>query len=421
MKKILLTYFLFLIAICQSFSQEWSNAGPIPFANRYDDIYFVNPQTGWTVNSEGNIYKTVDGGESWVFVYQNSYYFRSIEFLDAMTGFAGTLNGVLLRTTDGGSTWEHIESLIPTPIQGVCGLSHAGDNVYGVGIWSYPAYFIKSTDRGDSWTYTDMSGYANGLVDCHFIDENIGFVCGINENIGAVILKTIDGGGTWQLVFSSNDGMEYIWKMDFVNEDVAYGAIESFANSTSVVKTLDGGDTWGEYPVTSIALDIQGIGFANELKGWVGPRNSPMWETNDGGLSWGPLSDFPNVNRIFRLDEDHLFASANVIFKYDVTITATEDNVVKYAHEILDVTPNPFSSGMEIKVRIDKSTYAKLDILSIDGKLVSSLADEMMDPGIHNFILSEKTLSSLKSGTYILLFRTNEGFLTKQIVKVAER
>ena len=89
----------------------------------------------------------------------------------------------------------------------------------------------------------------------------------INENIGAVILKTIDGGDTWQVVFNSNDGMEYIWKMDFVNGDVAYGSVESFANSTTIGKTTNGGDSWEELVVSSIALDIQGIGFANELKG----------------------------------------------------------------------------------------------------------------------------------------------------------
>lgn len=399
-------------------SQNWNPAGPIPFANRYDDIYFINPQIGWTVNSEGFIYKTTDGGQTWQWLYQHAYYFRSIEFLDEMTGFAGTLDSVLLKTTDGGITWEHIEALFPQPLLGVCGMSHIGDHVYGVGIWSYPAYFIKSTDRGVTWTYTDMSSFANGLVDCYFINENLGFVSGINENIGGVILKTTDGGDTWQVVCNTNDGMEYIWKMDFVNNNLAYASVESFANATSIVKTTNGGDSWEELVVSAAPLDIQGIGFATPEKGWVGPRTSPMWETNDGGYTWEPLSDFPNVNRIFRLNDQLMFASANVIFKYDNTITAA--GVItkeKHAHEILAVTPNPFREDLEIKIRIDKATYVKLDILNIDGKFITSIADERFDPGIHNFLLSDKTLGNLKSGVYILLFRTNEGFMTKQIVR----
>ncbi|MGB3079288.1 MAG: YCF48-related protein, partial [Saprospiraceae bacterium] len=377
-----------------------------------------NENIGWTVNSEGNIFKTIDGGLTWTWLYQNSYYFRSVEFLDAMTGFAGTLDSVLLRTTDGGATWEHIEGQIPHLIQGVCGLSHMGDNVYGVGIWSYPAYFIKSTDRGDTWTYTDLSAYADGLVDCYFLDENIGFVSGLNENLGGVILKTIDGGTTWQMVYNTNDGYEYIWKLDFVNSDVAYGSVESFAGSTTVVKTIDGGDTWEELVVSSIPLDIQGIGFANELTGWVGPRNNDMWETNDGGLSWIPIGNFSNVNRIFRLQEDLLFASSNYVLKYDNTITGTKnEQEAKYAHDIVAAVPNPFSNQLDITIRIDKETYAKLDILSIDGRYIAPITAQRLTPGTYNFQINIKTASNLKNGIYILLLRTNEGFMTKKVVK----
>ncbi|MBK9980837.1 MAG: T9SS type A sorting domain-containing protein [Saprospiraceae bacterium] len=418
MKKIILLHLLFLSMVAPSFSQSWNLAGPIPFANRYDDIYFINENIGWTVNSEGNIFKTIDGGLTWTWLYQNSYYFRSVEFLDAMTGFAGTLDSVLLRTTDGGATWEHIEGQIPHLIQGVCGLSHMGDNVYGVGIWSYPAYFIKSTDRGDTWTYTDLSAYADGLVDCYFLDENIGFVSGLNENLGGVILKTIDGGTTWQMVYNTNDGYEYIWKLDFVNSDVAYGSVESFAGSTTVVKTIDGGDTWEELVVSSIPLDIQGIGFANELTGWVGPRNNDMWETNDGGLSWIPIGNFSNVNRIFRLQEDLLFASSNYVLKYDNTITGTKnEQEAKYAHDIVAAVPNPFSNQLDITIRIDKETYAKLDILSIDGRYIAPITAERLTPGTYNFQVNKKTASNLKNGIYILLLRTNEGFMTKKVVK----
>ncbi|MGB3081001.1 MAG: hypothetical protein WBB31_18105, partial [Saprospiraceae bacterium] len=83
MKKIILLHLLFLSMVAPSFSQSWNLAGPIPFANRYDDIYFINENIGWTVNSEGNIFKTIDGGLTWTWLYQNSYYFRSVEFLDA--------------------------------------------------------------------------------------------------------------------------------------------------------------------------------------------------------------------------------------------------------------------------------------------------------------------------------------------------
>ena len=33
---------------------------------RHDDLFFTDPDTGWVVNVSGEIYKTTDGGESWV-------------------------------------------------------------------------------------------------------------------------------------------------------------------------------------------------------------------------------------------------------------------------------------------------------------------------------------------------------------------
>ena len=36
-----------------------------PVQTRYDDIWFINPQVGWGVNSGGQIVHTEDGGANW--------------------------------------------------------------------------------------------------------------------------------------------------------------------------------------------------------------------------------------------------------------------------------------------------------------------------------------------------------------------
>ncbi len=410
-------FFLLLFVSSSLFSQGWNIAGDVPPATRYDDICFVTPTLGWTCNGNGGIYKTTDGGYTWLNVFQDTFYFRTIDFVDQNIGFAGTLDSALLRTFDGGDTWERIEDSIPVPIKGVCGLDHIGSNIYGVGIWSYPGYFIKSTDLGNTWTYTDMSAYATGLVDCHFMDENVGFVSGIS-NQGAVILKTIDGGDSWTLVFTSQTSLEYIWKMHFVNNNLAYGSVESFGNETAIVKTEDGGDTWTEIQVAGIGLDIQAIGFMDELHGWIGSRYDGLFETNDGGFTWSPVGGFPNVNRIIKINDELLFGSGSIIYKYDNTVTAEETPVpAYYAHEILGITPNPFSHEVNIGIRIDHKTFTKLDLLTMEGKHVTSIFDGRLEPGIHNFKLTDK-VTTLQNGVYILLLRTNEGFQTKEVVKV---
>lgn len=420
MKIISLLSLIFIFSQPAS-GQDWMPTGYLPGVGRYDDVYFIDPLTGWTINTNGEIFKTTDGGANWDTVYTSNHHFRAIEFIDHMTGIAGSLNGVVLRTDDGGASWVHIEDDIAQSIPGICGLFHIGDIIYGVGIWSHPAYFIKSEDRGVTWTYLDLSEHANGLVDCYFIDENTGFVSGIDESDGGVILKTTDGGLSWQPVYNTHDGVEYVWKMFFVTDSIAYGSIESFSSETSIVKTIDGGDTWTEYPVSPEGLDIQGIGFVDELKGWVGPRYSPLYETTDGGLTWERTTLMRNINRIFRVNNELLYASGSSVYKYDEGVTFSDDPIqAYYPHDIVNTFPNPFSDHLTITIRIDNNTYTRIDFIDLAGQHIASIYAGKLNQGIHQFTIDETILKPLVNRAYTLLLRTNEGFLTKKVIRVED-
>jgi photosystem II stability/assembly factor-like uncharacterized protein len=415
MIKFILIPGLFLFMAYQALSQQWGTVGYVPSAVRYDDIYFVDSLIGWTVNSNGGIYKTINGGRSWEESFMADDYFRSIEFLDEKIGFAGSLSGHLIRTDDGGVTWTEVQDKIPHTIRGICGLSHIGNNVYGVGIWQYPAYFIKSEDQGITWSYTDLSGYAKGLVDCYFLDENIGFVSGVNS--GGVILKTTDGGETWHEVHHTPRSMEYVWKIFFVDDSIAYASIESFGDTTSILKTTDSGNTWLELEVSPLGLDIQGIGFINENRGWVSPRFAPILETNDGGHTWVTLSDMGNINRFFKVNDQTMYASGSTIYKFYNGIAHNMNPDTTHVHDILLVKPNPFSEEVTVQIKIDRDTYVKLDIISENGSVVIPVQDGLLNKGIHLFQLDKKDLAPLKNGLAIVALRTNEGFLAKQMIK----
>lgn len=50
----------------QILATEWAALEAAPRINgKQDDLYFVTPELGWSVNGEGNIYRTDDGGQSW--------------------------------------------------------------------------------------------------------------------------------------------------------------------------------------------------------------------------------------------------------------------------------------------------------------------------------------------------------------------
>ena len=70
----------------------------IPNSGRYDDVFFLGPDTGWAVGgSAGTIYKTTNGGGSWILQYNAPEYLRSIEFANDTLGFAGSLDRIGAR------------------------------------------------------------------------------------------------------------------------------------------------------------------------------------------------------------------------------------------------------------------------------------------------------------------------------------
>jgi hypothetical protein len=78
-------------------------------------IFFVNPRTGWSVGTAGQILKTTDGGSTWSF--QNSDLptprptLFSVFFVDSLVGFASGANGAVIRTVNGGDDWTMLPSV----------------------------------------------------------------------------------------------------------------------------------------------------------------------------------------------------------------------------------------------------------------------------------------------------------------------
>lgn len=421
--KTLLLSFLFsgITLFTINAQNEWNQLADLPFAYRYDDIYFVNPDTGFVGGSAGTILKTTDGGASWKTLLYSSHYIRSLEFLTEEVGFAGTLSNVLYKTEDGGENWIQIEDLVPGPNQAICGFAHLGDSIiYGVGIWAQPGYFIISKDQGATWSYQSLSDKADGLVDCHFLDEETGFVAGIDNQYGGIILKTEDGGENWERVFGTGQPNEYIWKLDFISDSIAYASIESFGlnDSTYIVKTVDGGNSWEKILVSDQYYDLQGVGFLDEMTGWAGPRAAPLFETQDGGQSWNALNIMPNINRIFRLNDTLLFASGSEAFRFtaEPSVGIRDLTPSPIAHEISELTPNPFSSQFQVEVRISQPTYAIFEFFDGKGRLIKQLHHGRLSQGVHRFSV-EIDEANTPSGLYYLALRTNEGFHTRKVVK----
>ena len=193
-------------------SMGWRPTNAPEASSRTDDIWFITADTGWAVNSNGQILKTEDGGVSWVEQFRAPFrtYFRCIAFADENSGWAGTLtrSNRLYRTENGGQTWQEVTNLpdTPTAICGMCVIDR--DTVYlsGTNFPNQDTAVLKTVDGGVTWQHIDMRPYATNLIDIHFIDSERGWVVGgvsdaanpDYEDLTAVVLFTEDGGVSWK-------------------------------------------------------------------------------------------------------------------------------------------------------------------------------------------------------------------------------
>ncbi len=401
-------------------AQTWQTTDITFSSARFEDMFFLTPTLGYIVNGEGFIYRTEDGGDHWQGVFITSDYLRSIEFLDTEVGFAGSLDGSLFRTTNGGANWLNITGQIPGSISGICGMSHVGtQTIIGVGTFSGDPVFIRSDNQGDDWTYKDMSDLVSGLVEVHFFDSQNGLIGGISNNSGAVILRTEDGGETWENVFEANRVLEFVWKLDALDDNLIYGAIENYlpeGNGRYIVKSEDGGHTWEEKLVSNGFHDLQGIGFRNELEGWVCPRNSGMFHTLDGGETWSQDNTISNINRIWRVDENLLYACGSHFYRNGNL--PTETNVIStepIMPAISGIAPNPFGESLSFTVQVPPSGQALVEVINQEGKLMYRWEKRNFPQGANSFTLDQT--ADWPSGVYYLSVRCKEGHAGKKIIK----
>lgn len=420
MKKFIL--FLLLIYAHETYSQ-WVTQD-IPSDGRYDDVFFINDSTGWAAGGgiPSTIYKTTNGGEKWDLKYTTSKYLRSIEFATPQLGFCGSLDSSLYKTTNGGETWVDIANSITPKPPGICGLSAPKPNViYGCGIWSSPAYVIKSIDSGKTWTTIDLSSLADALVDIHFINADTGFVSGMANPTadGGIILYTTNGGDSWSVKHKTLVNEDYIWKLQTPDGIHFYGSIESspVTGNVRMAKSSDSGMTWKTEIVRNNYSYIQTIGFMDTLKGWTG-GNQTLFETIDGGKNWYPVAGIvegASYNRFFKVNDTTAFLSGFRIYKYEKGASVGKNiNKINNKTHSLMASPNPANKFINIDIKIENRTNCKLQLFSSTGQLIQSIYQGPIEKGRKHFSVS---LEELPPQTFFLILKTNEDFIYKRITK----
>ena len=334
---------LFIYTALNAQVTQWQRLETEPYRGKQDDITFIDQNTGWYVNGYGKIFHTLNGGTTWEKqLEQQGTFFRTIAFINKDVGFAGTVGTdyfpnvtdtiPLYRTNDGGKTWQPVVYKGPY-VKGLCAIDVVKEqyinhgkidyktHIYAVGRVGSPANIMISHDDGATWASSSMNNNCKMLFDIKMFNKNEGIACAAtSEDVSqsnALILRTTDGGKTWQNVYQSTRPFETTWKVSFPTKNVGYVTIQSYnpdptVSQQRIAKTTDGGLTWKEIDLVNDAAAREfGIGFIDENHGYVGTMKSGF-ETTDGGNNWQKidLGTACNKIRIYKTEDGKIYGYA---------------------------------------------------------------------------------------------------------------
>ncbi|MBX3165343.1 MAG: hypothetical protein KF900_12785 [Bacteroidetes bacterium] len=293
----------------------------------FQAICFVDETTGYIAGYDGALYKTTNGGSSWIALNSNtSLPLFDIFFLNKDEGFVvggqGFCGGypctppgaIILYTSNGGQTWEQVYTPPSNnPLSKYVELQSIYFVNNSVGFAVGAETILSTKDKGVTWQETKIDSIGGAMMDVEFIDDKKGFIaCTFGK-----LLKTTDGGETWSI--SSPFPAIGANTLAFISENLIYSA-----GYIDIAKSIDGGNSWNNlpsYPTDIFKLNFitEDIGFAfgrgKYSGGEYGHNYASVYYTTNGGSTWKgndkiqelgviKAASFPNANVGFAIGGD---------------------------------------------------------------------------------------------------------------------
>jgi len=140
---------------------------------------------------------------------------------------------------------------------------------------------LVSDDAGLSWTRAEVPTRAT-LTGVSLTDATHGWAVAHD----AVILRTRDGGLTWESVYAAPEQERPL--LDVWFEDAEHGiAVGAYG---LVLETRDGGDTWKPRDIGAGDQHLNHISAASSKRLYIAGEAGSVYRSDDGGQSWRHLS-----------------------------------------------------------------------------------------------------------------------------------
>ena|GEM_PF-6151377 len=310
------------------------------------DVFFIDAKTGWAVGWPEAIFKTTDGGATWVEQHLNrepwtdrsgpngtpdgkfdrydwcevwdaanqlcskkfGVYLRKVQFIDSQHGWTVGRFGYIFKTNDGGNSWPAIPqtsdvSPLPAPCVYPPGSPNAGQPRPEVTSYEPHFFTVDVITPDEVW----IGGGSEGDEPC---------ATGWLRTIG----HTTDGGRHWQFLYEAEHGgqlegngrifdLKFSRNPDGSRGDIGWAVGGNASTHSNVLQTTDGGQTWHQargasYP--NYTNGFYGLAFIAPSKIWAAGWGGLILHSDDGGNTWDhqQAKTLSQLRHIFFLDEN---------------------------------------------------------------------------------------------------------------------
>jgi photosystem II stability/assembly factor-like uncharacterized protein len=402
-----------------------------------NSVFFTDVNTGYAVGhyeedyrTKGFIIKTIDGGANWDTIWrdktlENYSTLTSVFFTDENNGYvAGSYlgNGFILKTIDGGANWNKLTSRVCNSLyftDDSTGYSVESISYISNGVVNYSGIISKTIDGGLTWDPLKLE--VIDLNSVFFTDINTGYAVGSKSyhnskggiSYDGIILKTIDGGLTWDPVCLAGGNFSSI---HFPDANTGY-----VIDYSGMFKTADGGATWTNLLLYDYSINtyyyLNSLYFTNANTGYAVGRSGTIIKTIDGGITWTKLSS-RTTNDLFSI----FFPDANTGYAVGGrgTILKTTngggfptavENVPNESQ--FTIYPNPFNTVTTISWQLAKTSKVTLKVLDIVGRTVATLVDEQRPQGKYE---TQFNAGTLPKGIYFCQLKAGEFMQTRKMI-----
>jgi|GEM_PF-7070992 len=424
MKNLLIFFILILPTFCFS---QWTDI-TFDTTKFYRVVKFKNQNEGFIMGDSSVIYKTIDGGNNWnKIVCPININLNDFQFIKDTLIYA--YGNRIIKSGNSGNTWDGSYSLPAATAKVYFNNQTNGFAVGGNGIY-------KSINAGLNWLSVwnySVGPYGFGSIqDIKFINDSIGFACGEKHISGGgifgIVLKTVDSGNSWNIVYDNSPWGNGINSIEIVDTNLYC------FTSSNLLKSADLGNTWTKLAVnfagtknlfffknndTAYAVSTPSVSIPEDCF-----SENKIFRTVDGWHSW--ITQYLDVtlcgetllNSICFSNDSIGFAvgyrkilrtnnsggNINIIdtIPYNIYTIHNENNL------FLNIYPNPTFNYINVETNINSDV--EIEMMNTYGLLIN---DFYIKNG-HQTI----DMTSFPNGIYFIKIKSGNVQTTKKILKM---